>query len=232
MWILPTFNRPERCAEALASIEAAGVTTPGLVVVNGRERRAEYEKLSLPLGWRFRWNDENVGMTRALNDVFDEHPFEFFYGFINDDEVVRSPAWDQRLVSAAGPWKLAHGNDGWQSEKRVHGTPVIGGDLARAVGALAIRTCFHWYSFDAMWEHIDKALAVRVFCADVALEHRHWLNVKSGARPDKDVTYAHAESKSKADYVQFHLWKRAELKAIIERVKYARDQAVVASRAP
>ena len=221
MWVLPTFNRAARCAEALASYVRHGCSTSGVVVVNGLEQRAAYAALELPRGWRMTYRAENVGMNRALNDVFDAFPGEPFYGFLEDDTVVCSDGWDRALIDAAGAWKVSHGQDGWQSSRRIHGAPCVGGKLASAVGALAIRTCFHWYGFDAMWERIDEACGVRTRVETVRLEHKHFLN--PAVRAPKDATYVHAEARNRKDFAAYTAWVTSELPLVVARVNASRS---------
>lgn len=220
MWILPTHARARRCAEALESYVRHGVTTGGVVVVNGLEQREAYAALEpkLPRGWRMAYRAENVGMNRALNEVLDAFPGEPFYGFLEDDTVLLTDGWDRTLVQAAGDWHVSHGSDGWQSARRIHGAPCVGGKLAAAVGSLAIRTCFHWYGFDSMWERIDEKCAVRAYRPDVRVEHRHHIN----GRAPKDATYIAAESRNRKDFAAFNAWFASELPAIVERVNRAR----------
>ena len=44
MWFLITHKRPDRCLETLKACIATGVTTPGIVVVNGGDQPAEYDE--------------------------------------------------------------------------------------------------------------------------------------------------------------------------------------------
>ena len=214
---LPTYCRPDCCAEVLESLRATGCSTPGVVVVNGRETEAEYRKLTLPALWSMVVLPENLGFAGALNATFDAHPDAPFYGFIADDEIALTPGWDRRLVGAAGSWRVANGNDGWQSRARVHGHVCIGGELARAVGCLAIRQCWHWYAFDDMWEAVDEAVGVRTFCEAVRVEHRHFLN--GGAF---DMTYVAGGLHKLEDQRAFTAWRAVALPDIVERIARAR----------
>jgi Glycosyl transferase family 2 len=224
MWILPTYCRPDRCADVLASLHANGCSTPGIVVVNGRETEEEYRKLALPPSWTMAVLPENLGFAGALNATFDAHPSEPFYGFIADDEIALTPGWDKRLVEAAGSWRVSNGNDGWQSRSRVHGHVCIGGELARTLGCLAIRQCWHWYAFDDMWEAIDKELGVRTFCEDVRVEHRHFLN--GGAF---DMTYVAGGLHKVDDHRAFIAWRTLVLPDIVARIARARPSELVAN---
>src|ERR1700679_495702 len=136
MWFLPTYIRPKQCAEVLAAVYEAGCKTKGIVFVNGGDE-PEYRKhcgsLAEKLGWTFQFHDRNLGCIGALNYLLACNPDELFYGFISDDEFVKTHGFDERLIKAAGDWNFSHGNydDGHQ---RCQAVVCFGGKLARAVG--------------------------------------------------------------------------------------------------
>lgn len=177
MWIIPTLSRPQNVAELLRQASALDASE-GIVFVNGTAQRVEYEKLRLPDGWKIEFYEKNIGAIGALNWLLKEYPNEPFYGFIGDDEFVYSKGWNIQLTQAAGDWNVSHANDGWQSGRRIHSYVCIGGELARAVGYLAVPGCWHWFGFDAMWEVVAQHLPVRRFLEQVETEHRHFMNHK------------------------------------------------------
>ena len=220
MWILPTYCRPDRCREVLDSLVATGCSTQGVVVVNGRDAESEYRALTLPPGWTITVLAENRGFAAALNATFEQHPNEPFYGYIADDEIASTHGWDRTLIEAAGDWRIANGNDRWNSEARIQAHVCIGGALARAVGCLAIKQCWHWYAFDDMWEAIHARLDLRVFCGDVRVDHRHFLN--GGAF---DMTYAVGGMRRNKDRVAYATWRTEVLPQLTERVLRLRESA-------
>ena len=226
MWILPTYCRPDRCREVLESLLATGCSTPGVVVVNGRETEAEYKALPLPPAWRMAVLPENLGFVGGLNWAFDNHPDEPFYGFIADDEVARTPGWDRTLIEAAGAWRVSNGNDRWKSKERVHAHVCIGGELARAVGYLAIRNCWHWFGFDSMWEAVDSEVGVRAYCESVRVDHKHYLNGGSAF----DMTYVTGGMRDAEDRRAFRAWTAIGLPQVVERVRRLRSLHVPTAR--
>jgi hypothetical protein len=219
-WIIPTLSRPKQVAELVAHITALDGTSRGIVFVNhlNDEMVAEYFDTvgnHLPAGWELWRNGKNLGAIGAMNEVFRVRPDEPFYGFIGDDEVIYTKDWNKRLVEAAGANKLSHTNDGWQSGPRIHSYVCIGGDLIRAIGYMAVPTCWHWFGFDCMWELIAQQLPVRVFLHELEAEHRHFLNYKV----KKDVCYAIGESMNVADEKAFALWMKEEYPQVLERLK-------------
>lgn len=203
-WILPTHGRPEKCAAVLQRIKDIGCETPGVVIVNGGDIEA-YKRLvtpQLPAQWALSSVPTNLGCCPLLNIYNFTHRNEPWYGLICDDEFVETPGWDLRLVAAAGSRFVANANDRWQSERRVHACPVIGGELARAVGMLTIPGTWHWAGFDCFWETICERFQLRRFCPDVFVEHRHPLNRKA----TMDETARLASSRALQDMRRFHNW--------------------------
>jgi hypothetical protein len=70
----------------------------------------------------------------VFNHVLRAWRDEPWYGFISDDSIVRTRAFDVPLIAAAGCAGFANSADGWQAHQRMHGDVVFGGDLLRALG--------------------------------------------------------------------------------------------------
>lgn len=217
MWIIPTLSRPQNVAELLKQASSLD-KSEGIVFVNGVDYEEKYVQIQLPDGWRMQQHDRNIGAIGTLNWLFKTYPNEQFYGFIGDDEFVYTRGWNRLLTEAAGDWHVAHANDGWQSGKRIHSYVCIGGELARAVGYLAIPECWHWFGFDTMWEAIAQHLPIRNFVEQVETEHRHFLAHKVA----KDSCYELGESRIAEDEKAFAAWMKNELPVILERLKGAR----------
>lgn len=219
VWLLPTYNRPEKCQAVLDQIIEVGCSTPGVVIVNGPTTTGhDYPPLFLPDGWRVVTLTENIGVCGAMQWYFTENPHDDFYGLICDDEYVFTPGWDVILTRAAGAGKIAFGNDGWQSGdvangKRQHGYVTWGGDLVRAVGFLSLPGLWHWYH-DDVWEAIADAAGLNVFCSEVRVEHRHY---RAGAAP-KDATYLAGESRAAEDRGTYMKWRMSGFSDVMQRI--------------
>lgn len=197
MWVIPSLNRPEQCQQV---IDRLGSTKhPGILIVNG----GDYSSIRLPENWVMGVMSENVGLCGALRWAFSEYPNEPFYGMITDDEFLGgdNPLWESELVDAAGDWFIAHGNNGWQSGRRVHGYMTIGGKLMREVGWWMPEGLWHWYC-DDFWETIARSCGLQRFCLNVRIENKHYLlkNV------EKDSTYVAAESRIDQDRQLYISW--------------------------
>lgn len=216
MWILPTYNRPEQCAAVLSQIEKVGCSTPGIVIVNGYDGIGKYSRIKMPPHWKIFFSPVNLGVCGAMQLHFLNHPFEPFYGLICDDEYVYTPGWDTTLIKAAGRFGIAHGNDGWQSETRLHTYATWGGDLLRTVGWWALPNLWHWY-FDDIWEGFARDCGLKRFCRDVQTEHKHYLAGKA----IRDKTYAAAELKAVEDLQRYQHWSQNEYPRVRDKVKQA-----------
>lgn len=231
MWIVPTLSRPKQCAEVLRRICEIGYTSKGILVNNG-DYHDWWMSGVIPQDWGIYCPEKNLGALGALNNIFKKYPNEPFYGFIADDEFLMpdSPSdWDQRLIAAAGKWDIAHGLDDMHQGKRMQGYVCIGGDLARAVGYLALPTCWHWYGLDNMWEWLSAptqfggggAFQMKLV-PEIKVEHRHFYVGKA----PMDNCYALGESKSEEDRLAFIKWQQEEMPAIAERIKVMRAKNV------
>lgn len=234
MWVLPSMSRPAQCAEVLERIRDVGCSTKGIVFINGLEMSDEYNNAlsgKLPPGWKIEFWPENIGCIGALNKVFELFPHEPFYGFLGDDEFIlpESPKdWDLKLVQAAGSWDTAHGWDDLHQGKRFQGYVCIGGDLARAVGHLAIPGCFHNFGFDNSWEWltIPESFGGGQACLshllpEIKVEHKHGFR----DRTRLDDCYRLGYSTFEKDRAVFTRWQKEELKIIAERVKRLKREA-------
>jgi glycosyltransferase involved in cell wall biosynthesis len=217
-WIIPTMSRPKQCYDMVMNLAAQGMTSPGVVFVNGSQMEGQYKDLfdgTLPMGWEIIYNEKNLGALGAMNKVFEMKPHEKWYGFIGDDEWIETKYWDIKLIKAADDWNIAHANDGWQSGNRIHSHVCIGGELVRAVGYLSIADCWHWYGFDMMWEMIGKMLGLQKFCYDVKAKHNNYLKDEKL----KDECYSLGEGKKDRDYDAFKQWESESRRAVLDRIK-------------
>lgn len=201
MWVLPTYNRPDKCRDVLKAIIYTGCSTPGLVIVNGTDRLAEYQAIPLPKDWQMVIMPQNIGVCNAMNWAFNRYPNEPFYGLICDDEFVYTTGWDKKLIAAAGSRGIAHGNDKWQAPRRMHMYVTWGGDLLREIGWWALPGLWHWYH-DNVWEQLMAGNSAVKFCEEVYCEHKHYIAGKTA----KDVTYATGESRASQDQLIFQRW--------------------------
>lgn len=237
MWVLPTYSRPEQCAEVLKRIRNSGCTSMGMLFVNGSEEYAKgylkivredlrSEREILPENWGVWCVSGNYGCLGALNKVFEKFPDEPWYGFIADDEMlIEAPRdWDRRLIDSAGRWGIAHGTEDWNGGKRCQGYPVWGGELVRAVGYWALPGCWHNFGLDSMWEWLfgrpqfgGGGLGSIVCLPEIRIEHGR---AKPGVT---DGCYKLADSQMEDDRRAFWDWCVKYLQSVAKRVREERD---------
>ena len=226
MWILPTLNRPEQCAEVIRRIRSREARSSVLVFKNGEEGNDDYyyefSKAGL-LPFSLHLHEENIGAIGALNYVFKKYPDEKFYGFIGDDEFLTEDSpddWNKKLIEAAGDWNFSHGVDNLHGGQRAQGYLCIGGKLARAVGYLAIPECWHYFGLDDMWEMLAMSKACRNVCVpEVRIDHRHYFE-----KPERmDECYKVGASSRDVDQQHFFHWMRTKMPAVIERIQKAKQ---------
>jgi len=182
MWILTTRNRPAQCQEVLDACLATGVSTPGIVWMDG----CDYGPLRLPEGWIARADPIHRNLGEILRACFANLPTLPWYGWMADDCPPCSAGWDTRLIAAAGRWGLAYPDDQWQrGVKERDGTPHVtsiccfGGELLRTMGFWALPEQIQMY-LDDVWESVAVPLGLMRYCPEVVSEHRHFAN---GKRP-------------------------------------------------
>lgn len=185
MWLLTTRQRPKLAAEALAACAETGMTSEGIVYIDGDEHGL-YKRLTVPTNWTVH-RAEHGGLSRALQWCLETFPHERFYGWLADDMAPRTPGWDRKLEDAAGTRCMAQANDLWSYIRdpvsaRTGLEPTAGhcwgGDLIRTVGWWALPGSVQ-AGTDVAWARLVHRLQRMRFCDDVTVEHRHW---RRGAR--------------------------------------------------
>ena len=205
---------------------AAGISTPGFVVVNGPLQIEAYRRMRLPFGWELIELPVNLGICGGLNWCFEKFPNEPWYGMPCDDELVFTEGFDRVLIDAAGAWNISHGNDGWMSETRLWTYATYGGDLLRAAGYWALPGLWHWY-FDDHWELVAKEFSLKRHCREVVTEHRHVYN--ETAAPD--ATFNAGRSRAAADRAAFNAWRSRGWPKLRERISFRMIEEAMANRA-
>lgn len=201
MWLLPTYNRPEKFANFLAAAKATGTSTPGVVIVNGD--RAGYDFADLPQGWTV-IDVPPEGMVKAVNTALAMFPSEPWYGMLVDDSVPVTPGWDVRVVEAAMKSGMASCNDLDQAPKRICGAAVWRGDIIRAAGFIYPPCTWHAYG-DDFWESIGRDYSCWAVLMDVIVEHKH--PFKNAAL--KDATHARSYDRMADDKRAYDAWVRS-----------------------
>lgn len=216
MWVLPTLDRPAFLRETLFAAMQAGITTPGIVVVNGSPRD-DYADIELPPNWTIEYLPRNLGLCGALNWAFAKFPNEPWYGLIGDDMTPITPGFDVKMLEALKPGGIVSSNDNWQAENGRMTVCMIDGDLMRALGYWMPEGLWHCYS-DDFWEMIGNDFQNWTFLRDVVVETRS--PFKNDVQQDGTTKIAYMRMAQ--DKRAFDVWKREQ-----KQPAYARIRAVV-----
>ncbi len=173
MWIIPSRSRPQNLRRLIANRNI--FASPAVIVLDNDDPMLRgYEDLS---DWPNDWEVAIVSrmtLSKIYNNFFKIRPDLEWYGFLADDVVPETYDWDRLLIEAAGKDGLAFGDDG------INGATfathfVIGGDLVRSVGWLALHGLDRIY-IDTIWNDIATERSVRRYLPDVKLRHHHFSN--------------------------------------------------------
>ena len=168
MWIIPSRSRPQNIRRLI------GITTPVYLRLDDDDPMLQgYWDLDLSWNWIFTVT-KRASFSSIYNEFFITLPDLDWYGFLADDVIPETPDWDRLLIEAAGKDSLAFGDDG------INGSAfathfVIGGDLARSIGWLALHGLDRTY-IDTVWNDIATERSVRRYLPDVKLRHHHFSN--------------------------------------------------------
>jgi len=194
MWVLPSRGRPHNVARFIDAYRRTGATTPVWLRFDHDDPQQEYD---VPDNWIIEVGPRGP-LSSIYNEFFAEYPNLDWYGFIADDVVPETFQWDKTLIEAAGKDRMAVPVGG----KTTGGTPhfVLGGDLVRSVGWLALPGLERLY-IDTVWGDIARKRDVLEFLLDVTLEHHHFSNNKALF----DATYR--KPSRERDKILYQTWK-------------------------
>jgi hypothetical protein len=178
-WILPSRARPHNIERLIKAWKETRAATPCALVIDADDPFfAGYMALErrLPEGWDIEVSTGGTPLD-ILNRYFEKKPDLAWYGLFSDDMVPETDEWDKVLTQAAVPDFIAYPDDGIQGEN-LPTTAVVGGQLARKIGYLALpglKRLFHDAWLKTYGEH-RKCLK---YCGDVKVWHYHFSNGKA-----------------------------------------------------
>lgn len=210
MWILPTRSRPANLKRAMENYPDAPVC---VVWTAGDPDLPEMEAMPLPKMWQVFIAEENSTVPSLLNQVFEAHPEEDYYGFIGDDVIPPKEPWWDELGDCAYPSFFAFPKDEYHGGANAPHF-AVGGDLVRATGWLAAP----WYDhnfIDTTWYVLAQELKARRYLPDLAFKHIHPI---LGGEDDK--IYQRGRRHYEEDKLKFEVWnKPATVKALAEKIR-------------
>ena len=223
MWFFPTRKRPALAQRLMDACSQTGMTSPGVLVVDGTSE--DYRDVVLPQNVGFRVTGEHLEFAGVLRWIFQQYPHESFYGFICDDGLPRTQGWDKELEATAGDWHVSCANDLLHAPGRwTYG--ALGGELIRALGFFMPPGFIHLYT-DNVWEYLDSWLKIMRYREDVVIEELHFSNGKAPFDATYERTYM-GEAYGQKDRDTFEKWVASpDTRRTIERVLHEMERANV-----
>lgn len=213
MWILATRNRVENCERFIAGWNQSQASTPVYVRIDDCDPVVQ-ELLALPWPETFSIHlGPRQGLCAAMQEMFQAHPDEPWYGILADDLVPRTLKWDQWLIDCAGSGAISYPNDlGRKTKLPTH--PCVGGDLVRAQGWFGLPVVHH-YCVDSVYRYIGDQLGVKHRMDDVIVEHVHYSEKKS----QRDHLYKETSRFKQSDDDAFQAWLQDQGPELIQRLQ-------------
>lgn len=213
MWILATRNRVENCQRFITGWHQSQASTPVYVRIDDCDPAVQD---LLALEWPDAFSihvGPRQGLCAAMQEMFQAHSNEPWYGILADDLVPQTPRWDQLLIDRAGSGAISYPNDlGRKTKLPTH--PCVGGDLVRAQGWFGLPVVRH-YCVDSVYRYIGEQLGVKYRLDDVIVEHVHYSEKKS----QRDQLYKETSRFKQSDDDAFQAWLQDQGPALIQRLQ-------------
>jgi hypothetical protein len=213
MWILAARSRVTSCQRFIEAWHKSQASTP--VYVRLDECDTVLNDL-LALDWPKQFTihvGPRQGLRAAMEEMFQAHPNEPWYGILADDLVPQTPYWDQLLVERAGANCISYPNDlGRKTKLPTH--PCVGGDLVRTQGWFGLPVVRH-YCVDNAYRYIGDELGIKYRLDDVIVEHVHFSTKKT----ERDMLYKETNIFKDADDSAFALWLQDQGPELIARLR-------------
>lgn len=212
MWLLASARRVGNLRRFFRACREVGVSTPGLVLINTpelEEKRAEYDALDLPQGWKVIGVDAD-SFHDALRAAWPLVKDLKWVGVLQDDLVPGTPGWDAALIKQLSGWNVVSAFDGQQ--QRMTGAIAFSGELLRTVGGIYPLGTKHLFG-DDYWETIGRATGCWLLDMQVITSHVNETYSQNG-----DATAAKINSFTEHDKAKFDAWAATEKDATIQKV--------------
>lgn len=206
MWILPSRGRPHNVERLLKAYIETGASTPVWLRIDLDDSVCGAYRAPHPMWTRV------IGPRKILSELYAE-AFRMsrdspWFGFIADDVVPETEKWDTKLIELAGRDGMAVPSGGHAD---YHGSPhfVLGGDLVRSVGWLALPGLDRIF-IDTVWFDIARVRDVLRHAPGVVLRHLHFSN--KGAL--MDATYL--KHRKVEDRALYESWRKDGYNSLVK----------------
>ena len=213
MWILATRTRVNNCKRFITGWVDSQASTPVYVRLDECDPDLD-ELIALPWPEQFTVHvGPRQGLRAAMEEMFQTHPTQAWYGILADDLVPQTPQWDQLLVERAGSGSISYPNDlGRKTKLPTH--PCVGGDLVRAQGWFGLPVVRH-YCVDSVYRYIGDELRIKHRLDDVIVEHRHYSEDKT----ERDGLYKETSRFKGSDDEAYTAWLQDQGPDLIRRLR-------------
>lgn len=170
--LLPSFKRAELLKRFLKSYVETETTTPCWVLVDKADpEKDDYLKIEYPENVTLILT-EGRSMAAKVNEVWDRIINLDATILLNDDHILKTPQWDQKVLSQITGANVIGTNDGWVAPQRICGATAWSGKVLRTIGYMFPEGIEHLY-VDSVWEYLCGKAQCANILMDVLVEHDH-----------------------------------------------------------
>ena len=199
MFVLPSRGRPHNLLRLLDAWEDTRASLPVCLRLDDDDPSLpEYLDIDLPNFWGLEVGPR-VPLSIIYNEAYKRLPEAAWWGLIADDVVPETREWDFLLVEEARSDGMAVPAGGHNNQAGAAPHFVLGGDLVRDIGWLALPGLDRIY-IDTVWMMIAKRKGVFRRMPDVMLRHHHFSN---GKAPFDDTYRKHHKPEDRRVYKTF-----------------------------
>lgn len=189
-WLLPSLDRPHLVKKFFESYKETEGSTAGMVLVDKQDpQKEEYLKLEYPKDWSLVLTEGRT-MGNKVREVWDQVKDCAWVGILNDDHILKTKGWDQKILSQVNGTNIVFTNDGWVFPRRICGAICFSGKFLRTLGYMFLPEQQHLFS-DDVWAYLAHKANCAQGLPDVLVEHDH--AYKDKAKQDKTFTLINGE---------------------------------------
>lgn len=183
------------------------------------DRSLDHERFGFMVGPRLRLGPTLNEYATAAQDDYDA------IGFMGDDHLPRTHAWDLKLLESLRPFGVVYGNDLIQGAN-IPTAVLLDARIVRSTGFMVPPGLVHMY-LDNFWKDLGQLLGTLVYRPDVVVEHLHPIAGKApwDARYD-EVNAGEVYASDKAKFDEF--MASAPWALTLSRLRHAQASAAAA----
>jgi hypothetical protein len=216
-WFITTYAREDRLHKLLESLRARKTTHRIVVIIDNAAGVYDEARLAAALALlpdaTYSIIGRNVGLPSAMAHILHTFPALAWYGWLQDDHIIETDAWDEKILAHLKPYTYAHCNDGWQFPIRHHGAIAFSGEFIALMRAANINLhCAHIY-YDDLFEVMSRIFQIDIKVPEVMARHNHKLNKQA----DDDHSYrkAYDADAVACDRIEWERWQREDAQRVL-----------------